>query len=99
MIMQTSLFDQLLRGDLFSVVIKTFESVVPIPLFALLVFGSIGTGYYMVQRSAAIPAVMAILVGGVTIARFPTNVQSGIVALLVLAVAGVGYTLLQRVEV
>jgi hypothetical protein len=42
---------------------------------------------------------MFLLIGGVTVAEVPLQVQSGLVALLVLALAGIGYVILQRVEV
>jgi len=65
----------------------------------LLVLGSIGVGYYMVQGSFAIPLIMFILVGGVTIVEAPLGVTQGIVAMMVIAIAGIGYALLQRVTV
>jgi len=68
-------------------------------VFALLVFGPIGVGYYMVQQKLIIPAVMFIMIGGVTIARIPDSFQSALLALVVLGVTGIGYILLQRVEV
>lgn len=98
MILQTAL-DKLAKGDVFGFAVEVFSGTVPVPILALLVFGSIGTGYYMTQRSFIIPAVMFLLVGGVTVAQVPLQVQSGIVALLVLAVAAIGYVILQRVEV
>jgi hypothetical protein len=98
MILQTAL-DKLARGDVFGFTTEVFGGVVPIPILALLVFGSIGVGYYMVQRSMIIPAVMFLLIGGVTVAQVPLQVQSGLVALLVLALAAIGYVILQRVEV
>lgn len=98
MILQTAL-DKLAQGDVFGFAVDVFGGTVPIPILALLVFGSIGVGYYMVQRSMIIPAVMFLLVGGVTVAQVPLQVQSGLVALLVLALAAIGYVILQRVEV
>jgi hypothetical protein len=98
MILQTEL-DKLAQGDVFGFAVDVFGGTVPIPILALLVFGSIGVGYYMVQRSMIIPAVMFLLVGGVTVAQVPLQVQSGLVALLVLALAAIGYVILQRVEV
>jgi hypothetical protein len=98
MILQTAL-DKLAKGDVFGFAVEVFGGVVPIPIMALMVFGSIGVGYYMVQRSFIIPFVMFLLIGGVTVAEVPLQVQSGLVALLVLALAGIGYVILQRVEV
>jgi hypothetical protein len=97
--MMQSGLDKLLNGDVFGAALEAFAGTVPIPIVALLTFGSIGVGYYMVQRSFIIPFVMFILIGGVTVAQVPLQVQSGLVALLVLALAGVGYLLLRRVEV
>jgi len=54
--------DRLLDGDVFGFGLETFTSVMPAPVLALLVFGSIGVGYYMVQGSFAIPLIMFILV-------------------------------------
>lgn len=90
---------KLAEGDVFGFAVGVFGGVMPIPLLALLVFGTIGVGYYMVQRTAIIPIIMFMLVGGVTISRVPNTFQAGIVSLLVLALAGTGYLLLQRVEV
>jgi hypothetical protein len=71
----------------------------PTPILALFVFGGIGISYYMVQRSFVIPAIMFILVGGVTITEIPLTFQRGIVSVLVIAMAALGYLLLQRVRV
>jgi hypothetical protein len=60
------------------------------------VFGTIGVGYYMTQRSMAIPMIMFIMIGGVTIAEAPVNFQQGIVAAMVFGIAGIGFVLLQR---
>jgi len=91
--------DSLLDGDVFGFGLELLTGVMPTPILALLVFGSIGVGYYMVQQSFAIPLIMFILVGGVTIVEAPLSFTQGIVALMVLAIAGIGYTLLQRVTV
>jgi len=91
--------DRLLDGDVFGFGLEVLTGVMPTPILALLVFGSIGVGYYMVQQSFAIPLIMFILVGGVTIVEAPLSFTQGIVALMVLAIAGIGYTLLQRVTV
>jgi hypothetical protein len=90
---------KLIEGDVFGFVVDTFTGVVPMPILALLVFGTIGVGYYLVQRSVAIPLVMATLISGVTINLFPVPAQRGIVAVFAIALAGVGYVLLDRVRV
>jgi len=87
--------DRLLDGDVFGFGLETLTSVMPAPVLAL----SIGVGYYMVQGSFAIPLIMFILVGGVTIVEAPLGVTQGIVAMMVIAIAGIGYALLQRVTV
>lgn len=89
----------LLDGDVFRAIVDVFLMEVPLPIFALLVFGPIGIGYYMVQRSMAIPTIMFLIIGGVTISRIPPTFQSGLLALAVIGLAGIGYVLLQRVEV
>jgi hypothetical protein len=91
--------DQLLNGDLFGFVVDTLTIGMPTPILALFVFGGIGISYYMVQRSFVIPAIMFILVGGVTITEIPLTFQRGIVSVLVIAMAALGYLLLQRVRV
>jgi len=63
--------DRLLDGDVFGFGLELLTGVIPTPILALLVFGSIGVGYYMVQQSFAIPLVMFIMVGGVTIVEAP----------------------------
>jgi len=91
--------DRLLDGDVFGFGLELFTSVMPAPILALLVFGSVGVGYYIVQQSFAIPLVMFIMVGGVTIVEAPLSFTQGLVAMMVFAVAAILYTLLQRVSV
>lgn len=88
----------LLSGDLFQYVIDIFSQSVPIPIVALLVFGSIGVSIYMVTRSFAIPAILFLLIGGVTVTQVPLGIQQGLTAALVLSIAIIGYVLLQRVN-
>jgi len=88
--------DKLVEGDVFGFAIEVFTGVVPTPILALVVFGTIGVGYYMTQRSMAIPMIMFIMIGGVTIAEAPVNFQQGIVAAMVFGIAGIGFVLLQR---
>jgi hypothetical protein len=90
---------KLLNGELFHYTIGVFEGAMPLPIFSLLVFGTIGVSYYMVQRSFVIPAIMFVLVCGVTITQVPLTIQRGIVSVLVIAMAAVGYRLLQKVRV
>lgn len=90
---------KLIEGDVFGFALDVFSSAVPEPILALLVFGAIGGGYYMTQRSVAIPLVMVTLIGGVTITEFPLPVQQGIVGGFTIFIAGIGYILLQRVTV
>lgn len=89
---------ELLNGDVYGFGLEVFTSIVPPPILALLVFGTIGAGYYMTQRSIAIPIVMVTLIGGVTITRFPLPAQQGLLGVFVIAIAGIGYVLLQRVR-
>lgn len=93
-----SFIDELVRGDIFGAAVSVFGGVVPIPIMATLIFGSIGLSYYMVQRSAVIPFIMFLLIGGVTISRAPTTVQQGIIGGFVIALTAIGYLLLQRVR-
>jgi hypothetical protein len=91
--------DKLIEGDVFGFALDIFTQAVPEPVLALLIFGAVGTGYYMTQRSVAIPLVMVTLIGGVTITEFPLPFQQGIIGVFVIFIAGVGYVLLQRVKI
>jgi len=53
----------------------------------------------MTQRSAVIPLIMFVLIGGVTVAEFPAGIQQGVVAGFAILTAAIGYALLQRVRV
>jgi hypothetical protein len=100
MILQSAT-QKLLEGDIFGFIIEIFtvNGAVPTPILALLVFGPIGVGYYMTQRSAVIPLIMFVLIGGVTVAEFPAGIQQGVVAGFAILTAAIGYALLQRVRV
>lgn len=91
--------DQIARGEVFQAVIEVFTGAVPLPLVAALVFLPIGAAYYLVQQRVIIPMVMAIMVGGVTIARAPPTFSSALVAMVVVALAGAVYVLIQRSSV
>jgi hypothetical protein len=93
-----SFVDLVIEGEIFDAVLGVFTEVIPLPILAMFVFGSIGISYYMVQRAVAIPAILVILIGGVTVAEMPLGVQQGVTAGLVIALAGIGYVLLQRVR-
>jgi hypothetical protein len=93
-----STLDKLLDGDVFGFGLDVMTSAVPAPILAVIVFGTIGGGYYMTQRSLAIPLVMATLIGGVTITRFPVQFQQGILSVFIIFIAGIGFLLLQRVR-
>lgn len=90
--------DQLINGELWGAIIGGLTSALPLPLVALLVFGSVGMSYYLVQQRIIIPVIMLILVGGVTIARAPAGYNAGILGVIVLSLAGLAYVLLQRVS-
>jgi len=70
-VLQTDTMQKLLEGDIFGFVIDTLTGVIPIPILALLIFGSIGIAFYMTQNSFIIPGIMLMLIGGVTIAEAP----------------------------
>jgi hypothetical protein len=90
--------DALVEGDVFGAVLEALTAAVPEPILALVLFGSIGTAYYMVQQRFLIPLVMFLLVGGVTFATAPVSFNQAVIAGAVLAIAGIGYGLLQRVR-
>ena len=50
----------------------------------------------MTQRTVAIPLVMVLMIGGVTLTEFPASFQSAIGAALVVAIAGLAFIILQR---
>lgn len=97
-VIMQSFRDLLMEGRLFKAIVDGLTSAIPLPLVALLVFGSIGMSYYLVQQRIIIPLIMMVLIGGVTIGRAPTGYASGILGVLVLALAGIAYVLLQRVS-
>jgi len=88
--------DQLASGDIFGYLLDLFTQTIPAPILALFVFGAIGVGYYMTQRTVAIPLVMVLMIGGVTLTEFPASFQSAIGAALVVAIAGLAFIILQR---
>jgi len=90
--------DALVEGDIFGAILEAMTAAVPEPILALIMFGSIGTAYYMVQQRFLIPLIMFLLVGGVTFASAPVSFNQAIVVGAVLAIAGVFYGLLQRVR-
>ena len=94
-----SALKRLLEGDVFGFVVETFTSAMPLPVLSLVVFGSIGAGYYITQRSLAIPIVMFVMIGGTTIARAPTVFHQAILGGIVIAVAGIAWVLYNRVRV
>jgi hypothetical protein len=96
-ILQT-LRDQLADGRIFEAIVGGLTGALPLPVVALLVFGSIGASYYLVQQRVIIPVIMTILVGGVTIARVPSGFAQGLLAVFVLVLGGAVYVLLQRVS-
>ena len=86
--------DQLASGDIFGYLLDLFTQTIPAPILALFVFGAIGVGYYMTQRTVAIPLVMVLMIGGVTLTEFPASFQSAIGAALVVAIAGLAFIIL-----
>jgi hypothetical protein len=95
--LQVTVTDEILGGDLFGWLVSIFTSAVPLPIVALIVFGTIGLAYYMVQRTFIIPVSMLFIVGAVTVAEFPPTFQTATVGLAILAFAVTGYVLLNRV--
>jgi hypothetical protein len=95
--LQVTITDEILGGDLFGWLVDIFTAAVPLPIVALIVFGTIGLAYYMVQRSFVIPVGMLLIVGAVTVAEFPPTFQTATVALAILAFTVTGYVLFNRV--
>jgi len=96
--MQTDYLDLLSDGRVFRAIVDGLTSALPLPLVALLVFGSVGMAYYLVQQRVIIPIVMLIIVGGVTISRAPAGYGAAILATMVISLAGLVYVLIQRVS-
>jgi len=97
--LQAEITDEILSGDIFGWLVDIFTNSTPTPIAALLVFGTIGLAYYMVQRTFVIPTVMLLIVGAVTVAEFPPTFQSAAVALAVIGFAVTIYVLFNRVRV
>ena len=93
MILQT---DKLLEGDIFGCLLEIFTATVPVEILALVLFGSIGVGYYMVQRAVILPLLAFILIGGVTILEGPLSFTQGLVGAFILVVTGIVYLFINR---
>ena len=93
MILQT---DKLLEGDIFGYLLEIFTATVPVEILALVLFGSIGVGYYMVQRTVILPLLAFILIGGVTILEGPLSFVQGLVAAFIIVVTGIAYLFINR---
>jgi len=95
LLLQTS---DIFEGDIFGAVTEALLASVPLPILALVTFGSIGVSYYMVQQNFLIPLLMFLLVGGVTFVQAPVSFNQAVFAGVILTIAGIGYGLLQRVR-
>lgn len=95
-LLQSGDMQKLLEGDIFGFIIDTLTGVIPIPILALLIFGSIGIAFYMTQNSFIIPGIMLMLIGGVTIAEAPPTAFGAIYGVLIVAAAGIGFIVLNR---
>jgi len=93
MILQTK---KLLEGDIFGYLLEIFTATVPVEIMALVLFGSIGVGYYMVQRTVILPLLAFILIGGVTILEGPLSFVQGLVAAFIIVVTGIAYLFINR---
>jgi len=95
--LQVTVTDEILGGDLFGWLVSIFTEAVPLPIVALIVFGTIGLAYYMVQRTFVIPVSMLLIVGAVTVSEFPPTFQTVSVGLAILAFTVTAYVLFNRV--
>jgi len=95
--LQVTVTDEILGGDLFGWLVSIFTEAVPLPIVALIVFGTIGLAYYMVQRTFVIPVSMLLIVGAVTVSEFPPTFQTASVGLAILAFTVTAYVLFNRV--
>lgn len=94
-VLQTAI-DEMVNGDVFQALISPFTDTLGIPLFALIVFGSIGTSYYAVSGRVIMPVIMMILVGGVTLEYAPPSQARFGIIVLILGLASIGYLAWQR---
>lgn len=96
--MLLSIQDKIADGKIFQAILDGLTSALPLPLVALLTFGTIGAAYYLLQEKVIIPMIMLILVGGITIARAPPGYLAGILGVVIVSLAGFAYIMLQRVS-
>jgi len=96
MMLQT-VTDEVLGGDLFGYMVEIFTGAVPLPIVALVVFGTIGLSFYMVQRTFVIPVSMFLIVGAVSVAQFPPTFQTATTGLAIIGFTTVAYVLFNRV--
>jgi len=85
-----SLVELFADGKFFDAVVCPHTEVMGLLVFALLVYGAVGTSLYIYSGSAVLPLVLTIILGGVVITQLPgIAVQfAGAVALLLLAAGG-----------
>jgi len=89
--------DEMLAGDVFQALLGPFADTVGLPLMTLIVFGSIGIAYYARSGKATMPAIMTILIGGVTMgAHAPAQMRKFAVIVVILSITGIGYSAWQR---
>jgi len=87
---------ELLDGDVGQALLQPFLDVVGVPMAALLFFGAIGVAYYAVSERVAMPVVMAILIGGVTLSFAPPSAARFGIIVLVLGLTSIVYLAWQR---
>jgi hypothetical protein len=91
--------DDLLAGDVFQALAGPFFDVLGVPLTAMIFFGAIGISYYAVSGRAIMPAIMTILIGGVTLQYAAgTGVGRFAVIALVLTLTSAGYLAWKRAD-
>lgn len=83
-------------GDIFNALMRAFSFKWPIAITAVVLFGSIGGAYYLLQRRVIVPLVMLIVIGGVTISQAPPIYLQGVTAALILTFTGMAYYLINR---
>lgn len=88
--------DDLLAGDVFQALAGPFIDTLGLPLTAMIYFGAIGTAYYAVSGRPVMPAIMTILIGGVTLRYAPPAVGRFAVIALILTLTSVGYLAWRR---
>lgn len=82
--------------ELWEALTRPYTDLVGEPILALIVFGTTGAAFYIVQRRMIIPLVSMVLIGGIGLSRLPTAAGRVVVIFAALSIAALVYLLYQR---